>query len=194
MHTQVSWRRRRKFHLFLTLRFRFVEFKLGWRCNAHCVCRKEVLAAPFASVSLDFFCSPNLIYILCATGNVSLTSRRTSRHRVRVQCTNLRKHLILSSWYFKQWTQSIDRRTMWSRTNHSSKCTQSANIWAKWLIQIDSNIQLPTLEFIVNRRYLNLYSEFSLLNSVVQWAQHECKRRGLTVNDWNSVRNILNER
>lgn len=57
-----------------------------------------------------------------------------------------------------------------------------------------SNIQLSTLEFIVNRRYLNLYSEFSLLNSVVQWAQHECKRSAKQVNDWNIVRNILNER
>ncbi|KAF7490011.1 BTB/POZ domain-containing protein 6 [Sarcoptes scabiei] len=56
-----------------------------------------------------------------------------------------------------------------------------------------NNIQLSTLEFILNRRYLNLYSEFSLLNAVVQWTQHECKRLGKQVNDWNVVRNILNE-
>lgn len=57
-----------------------------------------------------------------------------------------------------------------------------------------SNIQLSTLEYIVSRRYLNLYSEFSLLNAVVQWAQHECKRMGQQVNDWAVVRNILNQR
>lgn len=56
-----------------------------------------------------------------------------------------------------------------------------------------NNIQLSTLEFIVSRRYLNLYSEFSLLNAVVQWAQHECKRMGQQVNDWAVVRNILNQ-
>lgn len=27
----------------------------------------------------------------------------------------------------------------------------------------------------------------------MQWAQHECKRRGQSVTDWNVVRNILNE-
>ncbi|XP_074594319.1 uncharacterized protein LOC141849757 isoform X1 [Brevipalpus obovatus] len=56
-----------------------------------------------------------------------------------------------------------------------------------------NSIQLSTLEFVVGRRYLNLYSEYSLFNSVVQWALGECKRRALNANDWTIVRGVLDD-
>ncbi|XP_054154907.1 uncharacterized protein LOC128953449 [Oppia nitens] len=56
-----------------------------------------------------------------------------------------------------------------------------------------NNIQLSTLEFIVGRRYLNLYSEFSLFNSVVQWTQNESKRRSANANDWTVIRGLLDD-
>ncbi|RWS23960.1 BTB/POZ domain-containing protein 6-B-like protein [Leptotrombidium deliense] len=56
-----------------------------------------------------------------------------------------------------------------------------------------NSIQLSTLEFIVGRRYLNLYSEYSLFNSITQWAISECKRRSVNSNDWTIVRNILED-
>ncbi|CAG2163094.1 unnamed protein product [Oppiella nova] len=56
-----------------------------------------------------------------------------------------------------------------------------------------NNIQLSTLEFIVSRRYLNLYSEFSLFNSVIQWTQNECKRRSANANDWIVIRGLLED-
>lgn len=57
-----------------------------------------------------------------------------------------------------------------------------------------SAIQLSTLESIVGRRYLNLYSEFSLFNSAIQWSINECKRQSMNSNDWNVVRTILENR
>ncbi|XP_053201158.1 uncharacterized protein LOC128386188 isoform X1 [Panonychus citri] len=56
-----------------------------------------------------------------------------------------------------------------------------------------NSIQSTTLEFIVGRRYLNLYSEYSLFNAIIQWALAECKRRSLNSNDWTIVRGVLED-
>ena len=50
------------------------------------------------------------------------------------------------------------------------------------------------MELIASRRYLNLYSEYSLCNAVVQWAIAEAKRRQYNFNDWLIIRTILQER
>ncbi|XP_023234303.1 BTB/POZ domain-containing protein 3-like [Centruroides sculpturatus] len=41
------------------------------------------------------------------------------------------------------------------------------------------NVSVGTLELIVRREYLNLYSEFSLYSALYLWAEEECKRRNL---------------
>lgn len=56
-----------------------------------------------------------------------------------------------------------------------------------------SAIQLSTLEFIAARRYLNLYSEYSLFNAIISWGMAECKRRSINANDWTAVRNVLED-
>ena len=50
------------------------------------------------------------------------------------------------------------------------------------------------MELIASRRYLNLYSEYSLFNAIVQWAISEAKRRQYNFNDWLIIRTILHER
>lgn len=50
------------------------------------------------------------------------------------------------------------------------------------------------MELIASRRYLNLYSEYSLCNAIVQWAIAEAKRRQYNFNDWLIIRTILQER
>lgn len=50
------------------------------------------------------------------------------------------------------------------------------------------------MELIASRRYLNLYSEYSLCNAIVQWAITEAKRRQYNFNDWLIIRTILQER
>ncbi|KAI1303600.1 BTB/POZ domain-containing protein 6-B [Halotydeus destructor] len=56
-----------------------------------------------------------------------------------------------------------------------------------------SAIQLSTLELITSRKYLNLYSEYSLFNAVIQWALSEAKRRSGNTSDWSVMRAILEE-
>ena len=59
------------------------------------------------------------------------------------------------------------------------------------------SVQSGTLEFICNRKYLNLYSEYALFNRIICWALQESKRRSLMSNhsptDWSIVRIILQE-
>lgn len=38
------------------------------------------------------------------------------------------------------------------------------------------SVQATTLETIVHRKYLNLYSEYALYQAAVQWATEECNR------------------
>ena len=38
------------------------------------------------------------------------------------------------------------------------------------------NVQPSTLETIVHRKYLNLYSEYALYQASLQWATEECSR------------------
>lgn len=40
-----------------------------------------------------------------------------------------------------------------------------------------NNVSVSTLEMIVKRPYLNLYSEFSLYNALYMWAEEECAKR-----------------
>ncbi|KAM7289833.1 BTB/POZ domain-containing protein 2 [Ixodes scapularis] len=52
------------------------------------------------------------------------------------------------------------------------------------------NVALHTLETIVRRKYLNLYSEYALYSAVVQWGQEECSRRNLE-KDMDNVRGVI---
>ncbi|XP_050037695.1 BTB/POZ domain-containing protein 3-like [Dermacentor andersoni] len=52
------------------------------------------------------------------------------------------------------------------------------------------NVALHTLETIVRRKYLNLYSEYALYSAVVQWGQEECSRRNLE-RDVDNVRSVI---
>ncbi|KAG9510502.1 BTB/POZ domain-containing protein 6, partial [Fragariocoptes setiger] len=64
----------------------------------------------------------------------------------------------------------------------------------KYLLpQLLNHVQPSTVEFIVNRKYLNLYSEYSLFTSVIGWALHESKRRAININEWAAIRSILTE-
>lgn len=56
-----------------------------------------------------------------------------------------------------------------------------------------NHVQATTVEFITNRRYLTLESEYVLFLAVLGWAQAEATRRGLKHDDWPSVRSILRE-
>lgn len=59
------------------------------------------------------------------------------------------------------------------------------------------SIQTATLELLLQRRYLNLFSEYALFSRVICWALQEAKRRSLmtanSMTDWSVVRLILQE-
>jgi hypothetical protein len=50
------------------------------------------------------------------------------------------------------------------------------------------------MEMLTSRRYLNLYSEYSLCCALLQWAVSEAKRRQFNPADWLLIRGILQER
>ncbi|OQR77615.1 BTB/POZ domain-containing protein 6-B-like, partial [Tropilaelaps mercedesae] len=50
------------------------------------------------------------------------------------------------------------------------------------------NVQATTLETIVHRKYLNLYSEYALYQAAVQWSTEECNRRGIDKSEIENVR------
>lgn len=60
-------------------------------------------------------------------------------------------------------------------------------------VRLLSSVQPTTVEFIVNRKYLNIYSEYSLFNSAISWALNESKRRSFNMSDWQVIRAILTE-
>lgn len=54
-------------------------------------------------------------------------------------------------------------------------------------------MQASTVEFVANRKYVNLTTEYALFSAVIQWAQAETRRRQMDPNDWISIRDILTE-
>lgn len=53
--------------------------------------------------------------------------------------------------------------------------------------------QASTIEFIANRRYLSLASEYQLASALLQWSLAECRRRDLNPNNWLQVRALMLE-
>lgn len=49
------------------------------------------------------------------------------------------------------------------------------------------------MEFVANRKYLSLNSEYTLFSAVVSWAINEARRRQVSTDDWISIRTMLNE-
>lgn len=56
-----------------------------------------------------------------------------------------------------------------------------------------NSAQASTVEFLANRKYLNISSEYSLFNAILSWSLAECKRRSLNTSDWSDVRAIMSE-
>lgn len=56
-----------------------------------------------------------------------------------------------------------------------------------------THIQLTTLEFLVNRKYLAIPNEYSLFEALLSWSLAELKRRQLGSSDWLALRSILLE-
>ncbi|KAG8191319.1 hypothetical protein JTE90_006069 [Oedothorax gibbosus] len=48
-----------------------------------------------------------------------------------------------------------------------------------------------TAELVASRAYLNLYSEFTVYTSLVQWAEDECRRRKISPSDPDNLRQVL---
>lgn len=60
-------------------------------------------------------------------------------------------------------------------------------------IPTNSNVQASTVEFVSNRKYLNLDTEHLLFSEIVNWSLAESRRRNLNTDDWISMRSILIE-
>ena len=56
-----------------------------------------------------------------------------------------------------------------------------------------NGVQASTLALLVSRRYLNVYSEASLVSACLQWAGSEARRRGLDSSDYSILRFLLEE-
>lgn len=56
-----------------------------------------------------------------------------------------------------------------------------------------THVQASTVEFVANRKYLTLDSEFTLFNSIINWTLTEMNRRQMDPNDWRTMRAILAE-
>lgn len=52
---------------------------------------------------------------------------------------------------------------------------------------------MSTVEFVANRKYLNLNSEYALFNELVNWSLAEARRRNLSCDDWLAIRSMLVE-
>lgn len=53
------------------------------------------------------------------------------------------------------------------------------------------HVQGSTVEFLANRKYLTLNSEYNLFNAILSWAHAEVRRRQLDPADWQVTRSIL---
>lgn len=85
-------------------------------------------------------------------------------------------HVLNSQQLVLQAMNLIDRQTMAVITNKSF-----------------AHVQSSTIEFVANRKYLNINREYALFNAVVNWAHAEARRRSLDQDDWTAVRLILSE-
>lgn len=85
-------------------------------------------------------------------------------------------HVLNSQQLVLQAMNLIDRQTLAVITNKSF-----------------NHVQASTVEFLSNRKYLSLNSEYSLFSAVISWSLAEAKRRNLEPDDWNSIRTILSE-
>jgi len=56
-----------------------------------------------------------------------------------------------------------------------------------------THVQASTVEFVANRKYLSLDTEYSLFNAIIGWSTSEAKRRNLPADDWYAIRAILSE-
>lgn len=56
-----------------------------------------------------------------------------------------------------------------------------------------ASAQASTVEFLTNRKYLSINSEYSLFIAVLNWSIAECKRKNLDESDWLEVRAIMSE-
>lgn len=55
------------------------------------------------------------------------------------------------------------------------------------------SVQASTVEFLANRKYLSLSSEYLLFNALLSWSLAESRRRGLNDSNWQDVRSIMIE-
>lgn len=85
-------------------------------------------------------------------------------------------HVLNSQQLVLQAMNLIDRQTMNVISNKSF-----------------NHVQASTVEFVANRKYLNLSTEYALFNAVVNWTLAETRRRNLDPNEWTSVRSIMRE-
>lgn len=56
-----------------------------------------------------------------------------------------------------------------------------------------NHVQASTVEFVANRKYLSIQSEYQLFSAVLGWSMSEAKRRCLDPTDWLAIRSIMNE-
>ena len=56
-----------------------------------------------------------------------------------------------------------------------------------------NGVQSSTLALLSSRRYLNIYSEASLISACISWAGSEARRRGLDSSDFSVLRFLLEE-
>jgi hypothetical protein len=85
-------------------------------------------------------------------------------------------HVLNSQQLVLQAMNLIDRQTVNVLTNKSF-----------------THVQASTVEFLANRKYLSLNSEYTLFQSVINWALAEARRRSIDQDDWMAIRLILSE-
>uniref|UniRef100_A0A6G1SHT7 BTB/POZ domain-containing protein 6-B n=1 Tax=Aceria tosichella TaxID=561515 RepID=A0A6G1SHT7_9ACAR len=85
-------------------------------------------------------------------------------------------HVLNSQQLVLQAMNLIDRQTVNVVTNKSF-----------------AHVQSSTVEFVANRKYLNLNTEYTLFSSIINWALAEARRRSIDQDDWMAIRLILSE-
>lgn len=53
--------------------------------------------------------------------------------------------------------------------------------------------QTSTVEFVANRKYLNIDTEFALFNAIINWSKHEARKKNIATDDWIGIKNMLCE-
>ena len=56
-----------------------------------------------------------------------------------------------------------------------------------------AHVQASTVEFLANRKYLTLNSEYNLFGPIINWSLAEARRRQLDPGNWLAIRSLLSE-